>query len=186
MLDVGDGLRKLLHAQKFSEDASVELIIDDEQLGNIESLDWRDYLIAPQPIISKKLRDAIAPVTGASCQFIPAKFSNATVRHEFFALNPLSCIDRCLDPKKSDCKLNESGDIKIVNVAVPDIQFIEEQLDEPQRLLFQCDHPSMVLCSDVVKEAIESVDPSGIKLFPIQEWNSHVVFQMAKEARKQR
>lgn len=186
MLTIGDGLRNLLHAKPFSASASVEVLVDEDQLSKVDVLDWRDYLIAPQPIISKRLRDAIAPLVGEHCQFVPATFTNAAVSNEYFAINPLALIDCCLDLESSEYTPNHVGKPSSVDRAVLDQSYLEERLEPTQRQIFQSRYPMMMLCSDDVKDAIDAIEPTGLKLFPVNEWNSNVVFQMIKEERRKK
>lgn len=186
MLGIGDGLRNLLHAKPFGPEAHVEVSIDEDQLDRVESLDWRDYLIAPQPIVSERLKDTMHGLVAEVCQFVEVEFTNAKVDKAYYAVNPLGLIDRCLDRERSDYRADSRGNISRVRSAVLDEPYLEEHLEPQQLTLFQSRYPMMMICAESLKLAIESIEPTGLRLFPVEEWNSNIVFQMAKEERRKR
>ena len=139
-----------------------------------------DYHKAPEPVVSKRIVDALMPLDLYGVQFVPAK-----VRYhkdpfmelpDYWFLHVWNRIS-CLDKDESELDLYSDGMIFGINKLVLDEKTLS-MFDLPKRSMFALSEDiSVLLVHESVKDAIESVQPRGVRFFKATEWNSDICFE---------
>ncbi len=142
--------------------------------------EWVDYHVAPEPIISKKIVEALMPLDLYGVQFIPAKVRNpkdpfSEVKDYWFmhVWNQIACLDK----EKSEIDYDEvDGQIWDIDKLVLDEKMLG-LFELRKRQIFELAEKSPVLLvHQTIKDAIESVHPKGCRFFKAAEWYGDIVF----------
>jgi len=143
--------------------------------------EWVDYHVAPEPIISKKIVDALMPLDLYGVQFVPAKvrnpkdpFSDAKDYWYMHVWNQIACLDR----EKSEIRTNKAG----TRIFAIDKLILDEKIlslfELRKRLIFELTEKTpLLLVHQTIKDAIESVNPKGCRFFKATDWRSDIVFE---------
>ncbi len=153
------------------------------RLGSSASpnFEWVDYHEAPEPVVSKKIVDALLPLDLYGVQFIPAKVRNpkdpfSEVKDYWFihVWNRIACLDK----EKSDFTMSKSGRTMFgIDKLVLDEKTLS-LFELRKRLIFELtEKTSTLLVHQTIKDAIESVNPKGCRFFKATEWYSDIVFE---------
>lgn len=144
------------------------------------NFEWVDYHSLPGSVISERILGALSPLDLYGVQFVPAKVSNpnapSTEPHDYWYVHIWNRI-ACLDAEKSELDLYEDGDIFSINKLVLNEEILS-MFELRKRMIFELKEKRTVqLVHKTVKEAIESVNPKGIRFFKATEWGSERVFE---------
>lgn len=143
------------------------------------NFEWVDYHELPQPVISKRILDALIPLDLYGVQFIPAKVRNqknpsAKLQDYWFVhiWNNISCLDR----ENSVFDSYDDGDIfDIEKLILKEKTLAGIELEK--RLIFELSEDcTILLVHEKVKEAIMSVEPKGVRFIKATEWYSDICF----------
>ncbi len=141
--------------------------------------EWVDYHKAPDPVISFPLARILEKLDIYVIQLIPAKVRNPkdpfSELHDYCFVhvwNRIACIDR----SKSNLTIMKSGMIFSIDKFVMDDQALRA-IDLKKRLIFElAENTSVLLMHQSIKDAIESINPKGIRFIPATQWNSDSTF----------
>ena len=145
------------------------------------NFEWVDYHVAPEPIISKKIVDALLPLDLYGVQFVPAKVRNpkdpfSEVKDYWFmhVWNQIACLDK----EKSDFTMSKSGRTIF---GIDKLVLNEKTLslfELRKRQIFELtEDTSVLLIHQSIKDAIDSVKPKGCRFFKATDWYSDIVFE---------
>lgn len=142
--------------------------------------EWVDFHEAPQPLISFPLARILEKLEINGIQLIPAKVSNPkdpfSDPKDYCFVHVLNKIP-CLDKTQSIITTNTAGNLiwGIDKFALDDkaLGLIELK----NRLIFVlAEKTSILLVHQSIKDAIESINPKGIRFIPAIQWNSDSTF----------
>lgn len=141
--------------------------------------EWVDYHKAPEPIISFPLARILEKLDIYGIQLIPAKVRNPkdpfSELHDYCFVhvwNRIACLDRSL----SDVVSMKSGMIFSIDKFVLD-ELTLGKFELRKRLIFElAENTSVLLMHQSIKEAIEAINPKGIRFIPATQWNSDSTF----------
>jgi hypothetical protein len=141
--------------------------------------EWVDYHKAPEPIISFPLARILEKLDIYGIQLIPAKVRNPkdpfSALHDYCFVhvwNRIACLDRSL----SDVVSMKSGMIFSIDKFVLD-ETAMQKIELKKRLIFElAENTSVLLMHQSIKDAIESINPKGIRFIPATQWNSDSTF----------
>ncbi len=143
--------------------------------------EWVDYHELPNPVISKLVLDALLPLNLYGVQFVPAKVRNPkkslSGSRDYWLVHVWNRIE-CLDREKSELELLSSGRIFNINRLVLDEKALARVEPESRMIFGLAEKTSVNLVHEKIKEAIESVEPKGVRFINAMEWNSDIVFEM--------
>lgn len=148
----------------------------DEPLSR--KFEWADYHSLPGPVISKRILDALLPLDLYGVQFVPAKVSNPYDKElrDYWFVHVWNRI-ACLDMEKSKLELYDDGDVAGIHWMVLNEEILS-MFEPHKRMIFELEEDCTVhLVHKIVKEAIESVHPKGVRFFKAREWGSDRVFE---------
>ncbi len=154
------------------------------RLGSSASpnFEWVDYHSSPEPIVSKRIADVLAPMDVYGVQLIPAKVRNPKDKSPFAEVKDYWFMHvwnqiACLDKEKSDFTMSKSGRTMFgIDKLVLDEKTLS-LFELKKRLIFELtEDNSVLLIHQTIKDAIESVNPKGCRFFKATEWNSDIVF----------
>ena len=155
----------------------VKFRLGDSASPNFE---WVDYHKVPDPVISKRILDALLPLDLHGVQFVPAKVRNPrgpfSEPRDYWLIHVWNRI-ACLDKEKSELELYDDGSIFGIDKLVLNEKTLA-MFDLRKRMIFELtEKTSVLLIHQRVKEAIESVHPIGVRFFKATEWNSDKTFE---------
>lgn len=141
--------------------------------------EWVDYHKAPEPIISFPLARILDKLDIYGIQLISAKVRNPkdpfSELHDYCFVhvwNRIACLDRSL----SDVVSMKSGMIFSIDKFVMD-ETAMQKIELKKRLIFElAENTSVLLMHQSIKDAIESINPKGIRFIPATQWNSDSTF----------
>jgi len=145
------------------------------------NFEWVDYHVAPEPIVSKIIVDALLPLDLYGIQFVPAKVRNpkdpfSEVKDYWFmhVWNQIACLDK----EKSEIDYDEvDGQIWDIDKLVLDDKTLS-LFELRKRQIFELtEDNSVLLLHQTVKDAIESANPKGCRFFKATDWHSDIVFE---------
>lgn len=142
--------------------------------------EWVDYHSLPDSVVSKRIVDALLPLDLYGVQFVPAKVSNpndpSAEPRDYWYVHVWNRI-ACLDMEKSELKLYKDGDIASIKRMVLNEETLS-MFEPRKRMIFELKEDVTVqLVHKTVKEAIESINPKGVRFFKATEWGSERVFE---------
>ncbi len=142
--------------------------------------EWVDYHELPNPVISKAFLEALLPLDLYGAQYVPAKVRNQEKRlskpRDYWLLHIWNRIE-CLDREKSELELLPSGRIFSIHRLVLDEKALGRVEPERRMIFGVAEKTTVSLVHERVKEAIESVEPKGVRFFKASEWNSDIIFE---------
>lgn len=136
-----------------------------------------DFHVLPEPVVSKKICDVLVPMNLLDVQLVPAQVPADGRVFDYWILHVRRCIE-ALDMSRSQYKVRPSdGGISILEKIVLDDRKLEKvPLDE--RLLFRPkEYGTVWLFHQRLKDAIEAVNPVGLRFFHVRDWDDTVAFQ---------
>lgn len=144
-----------------------------------ENFEWADYHVAPQPVFSTRLASVVQPLDLLGIQFVPAKVSGSNgpfaVIHDYWFVHIFNRI-ACLDKNQSEFDSYDDGNIFSIDELVLD-EDVLNKIDEKDRLLFElAEKTSVLIIHKSLKDIIESIHSTGIRFFPVSQWNSDSAF----------
>lgn len=155
----------------------IKLRLRDSVSPNFE---WADYHVAPAPVVSKHIVDALMPLDLHGVQFVPAKVRNPrdpfSEPCDYWLIHVWNRI-HCLDNEKSELEVDEvDGEIWGIKKLVLNEKTLG-MFELRKRMMFElAEDTSVLLVHQRVKEAIESVHPKGVRFFKATDWNSDKTF----------
>ncbi|MCI5058725.1 MAG: hypothetical protein MRY83_21615 [Flavobacteriales bacterium] len=136
-----------------------------------------DYLSTPSSVISKNIFNVLEPLNISGVQLIPAVIRdqiNDKLHKDYWALHIINRI-QCIDPVLSDCEIQKRT-IAYVKKIVLDKKALEE-IPLEERLVFRMkEHSSKQLFHTTIVDIIMSVNPTGIRFIPIEDYNDGTLF----------
>lgn len=145
------------------------------------NFEWVDFHIVPDPVVSKRIVDALLPLNLHGVQFVPAKVRNPrdpfSEPHDYWFIHVWNRI-HCLDKEKSELEIDEvDGRIWGIDKLVLNEKTLA-MFELRKRLMFELtENTSVLLIHQRVKDAIESVHPKGVRFFKATDWNSDKTFE---------
>ncbi len=142
--------------------------------------EWVDYHSLSGSVISKRILDALLPLDLYGVQFVPAKVTNPkdpfAEPRDYWYVHVWNEI-ACLDMEESDLDLYEDGDVaSIIRMVLNEEKLA--MVEPRKRMMFGLvEDCTVYLVHEVVKEAIESVNPKGVRFFKATEWGSDRIFE---------
>lgn len=141
--------------------------------------EWVDYHKAPQPVISFAMARILEKLDVYGIQLIPAKVRNPkdpfSELHDYCFVHVWNRIS-CLDKLNSEVEYMKSGRIFSIDKLALDEKALGS-FELRKRLIFELtENTSMLLAHQLIKDAIESVSPKGIRFIPAAKWNSDSPF----------
>jgi len=154
------------------------------RLGSSASpnFEWVDYHSSPDPIVSKKIVEALIPLDLYGVQFVPAKVRNPKDKSPFAEVKDYWFIHvwnriACLDRENSELELYDDGAIFGIEKLILDENTLG-LFELRKRLIFELtEKASVLLVHQTIKDAIESVNPKGCRFFKATDWRSDIVFE---------
>lgn len=156
----------------------IKLRLRDPVSPNFE---WADYHVAPAPVVSKRIFDALTPLTLHGVQFVPAKVRNPrdpfSEPRDYWLIHVWNRI-HCLDKEKSELDVDEvDGEIWGIKKLVLNEKTLG-MFELRKRMMFElAEDTSVLLVHKRVKDTIESVHPKGVRFFNAAQWNSDKTFE---------
>ncbi|VAW67512.1 hypothetical protein MNBD_GAMMA09-162 [hydrothermal vent metagenome] len=152
------------------------------RLGSSASpnFEWVDYHSSPEPVISKRIFDALIPLDLYGVQFVPAKVRNpkapfSDVKDYWYmhVWNQISCLDK----ENSELELYDDGAIFEIEKLILNEKILS-LFELRKRQIFELtENTSVLLVHQTIKDAIESVNPEGCRFFKATDWYSDIVFE---------
>lgn len=144
------------------------------------NFEWVDYHVASEPVVSKRIVDALTPLGLHGVQFIPAKVRNPrdpfSEPRDYWFVHVWNHI-ACLDKDKSELELYDDGSIFGIDKLVLKEKTLA-MFELRKRMMFVLSEDvSVILVHQQVKDAIESVHPKGVRFFKAAQWNSDKTFE---------
>ena len=142
-------------------------------------IEMADHLSMPQPVVTAKIRDVLAPLDLFGVQLVPAEIEVPQLKQVFpYFLIHLHRTIACLDRTRSNLSIGKrTGRIVGVRKLALDEEKLSE-ISEAKRLMFELDeYISIVLWHRRIVEAIEAVSPTGIRFWPAEGWGESAPFQ---------
>jgi hypothetical protein len=141
--------------------------------------EWADFHEAPAPIVSFPLARILEKLDIYGIQLIPAKVRNPkdpfSELHDYCFVHVWNRIF-CLDRNFSKIELYDDGNIFSIDKFVMD-ENILSKFELRERLIFElAENTSVLLMHQSIKDAIESINPKGIRFIPAIQWNSDSTF----------
>jgi hypothetical protein len=135
-----------------------------------------DFHILPEPVVSRKVADVLAPLKMHLVQLVPAAIDvNGSVREDYFLLHVRNRIE-CLDMARSRHVSNDRGEILVLQKAVLDEQKLGT-LPERERFVFRpLEYSGLWLFHETVMSRIEAVAPVGLRFFHVRDWDDAAAF----------
>src|SRR5690606_26185128 len=145
-----------------------------------KKFELHDFHEAPEPVISLALAEILEILDIYGIQLIPAKVRNPkdpfSELHDYCFMHVWNRI-ACLDKTQSVITTNKAGTlIWGIDKFVLDEQALGK-FELQNRLIFElAEKTSILLMHQSIKDAIESINPKGIRFIPATTWNSDSTF----------
>jgi hypothetical protein len=138
-----------------------------------------DYHKAPEPIISFPLAKILEKLDIYGIQLIPAKVRNPkdpfSELHDYCFVHVWNRI-ACIDQSNSKLIVMKSGMIFSIKKFFMDEAALQK-IELKKRLIFElAEKTSILLMHQSIKDAIETINPKGIRFIPATQWNSDSTF----------
>jgi hypothetical protein len=135
-----------------------------------------DYHSLPNPVVSKKIKDALEPLKIHGIQLIPVTVQAEEESYPYWLLHVHTGI-ACIDQERSDLwRTSRSQSIIGVNKLALDRDVLKEIPQERRRIFVLDELPSTHIVDGFVKQAILSVKPEGVRFFPAEGWGMDSAF----------
>lgn len=142
-----------------------------------------DYHKAPDPVISFPLAQILGKMDIYGIQLIPAKVRNPTdpfsELHDYCFVHVWNRI-ACIDKAKSEIEYLDDSDPNGMIFSIDKFVMDEsamQQIELKKRLIFElAEKTSILLMHQSIKDAIESINPKGIRFIPATQWSSDSTF----------
>ena len=136
-----------------------------------------DYHSLPESVVSERIKNVLEPMTIVGIQFVPVKVQGKN-EGEFFdywlmhIYKKISCMDR----KKSDYKVSESGRISVRKLVIDEA--VVKDIPLEKRLVFELkEGASLFLVHKSVRDAVMAVNPVGVEFIDVDEWGIGSAFE---------
>jgi len=145
------------------------------------NFEWVDFHALPDPVFSRRVVNVLVPMDIYGIQLVPAKVRNPKdpfdEPRDYWFMHVWNRI-ACLDKEQSEVRTNRSG-TRIFSI---DKFVLNEKslgaFELRKRLVFEVtEKTSVLLVHQSIKDAILSVQPIGVRFFPVSEWNSDSTFE---------
>jgi hypothetical protein len=144
---------------------------------------WVDYHKAPDPVISLPLARVLEKLDIYGIQLIPAKVRNPkdpfSELHDYCFMHVWNRI-ACLDKKESEIEYLDDDDPDGMIFSIDKLVMNNaalQKIELKKRLIFElAENTSVLLMHQSIKDAIESINPKGIRFIPATTWNSDSTF----------
>lgn len=142
-----------------------------------------DFHEAPDPIISLPLARILEKLDIYGIQLIPAKVRNPkdpfSELHDYCFVHVWNRI-ACIDKAKSEIEYLDDADPNSMIFSIDKFVMDEsamQKIELKKRLIFElAEKTSILLMHQSIKDAIESINPKGIRFIPATQWNSDSTF----------
>jgi len=136
---------------------------------------WVDFHKMPQPVISAKIVDLLAPLELPMVQLVKAQIEGADVEGSYHVLHVMNMIS-CLDRERSSVATSRTGAIIEIERLALDEEVLEQVPEQNRRLFILEEDTSVYLVDKGIADLIESAQPVGLKLYHTSEWHGAVGF----------
>jgi hypothetical protein len=148
-----------------------------------KKIEWADFHEAPDPIVSFPLARILEKLDIYGVQLIPAKVRNPkdpfSELYDYCFVHVWNRIF-CLDKSKSEVVYSDENDADSMIFAIDKFVMDDQVLrttELKKRLIFElAENTSVLLMHQTIKDAIESINPKGIRFIPAIQWNSDSTF----------
>lgn len=146
------------------------------------NFEWVDYHSFPtSPVVSEIIANALSPMDIYGIQLVPAKVRNPKDKSPFAEVKDYWFMHvwnriACLDKTNSELEFYDDGTIFGIEKLVLDEKTLG-LFELRKRLIFELtEDTSVLLIHQTIKDAIESVNPTGCRFFKASDWRSDIVF----------
>lgn len=142
---------------------------------------WADFHEAPAPVVSEKLFRVLVPLDIYGVQLVPAEVRDPKVpfpeTKDYWLMHVWNRI-ACINKEHSLLDVDEvDGRIWSIDKLVLDDRTLSS-FDLPKRLVFSLtESTSVTLVHQTIRDEILAVDPTGIRFFNANDWNSDSSFE---------
>lgn len=174
LLDWVDGLSLAFFDRQFIKvNQPVQLQMGDPIPYAAEMVDYHEL---PNPVFSKKVKDALESLSIKGVQLVPATVHVGKEDFDYWILHVMNECG-CLNIQESEYEVTSHGVIFALNKIVLRND-VFTNIPEEQRLIFYMSeyHP-MCLYHQRVKDQIESVSPKGLKFISVEDWDDTMSFK---------
>ncbi|WP_164015790.1 imm11 family protein [Pyxidicoccus trucidator] len=136
-----------------------------------------DYHSLPEPVVSERLKDALAALDLFGLQLVPAdvKVKPDDVRRYWLlhVFNWIACIDR----QSSATSLSRRGTVLGIDKLVLDEKVLQEIPLERRRVFCLDEFISTHLFHHSVVEQVLALNPEGVRFVRVDQWNDSAGFK---------
>jgi hypothetical protein len=136
-----------------------------------------DYHSLPTPVVSERLKDALAALDLFGLQLVPAdvEVKPDDVRRYWLlhVFNKIACIDR----QRSALSFYSDGDVLGINKLVLDEKVLQEMPPEQRRVFRLEESTSVYLFHHSVVEQVLALNPEGLRFVRVDQWNDSAGFK---------
>lgn len=180
MLAFGDNFkryaRKFLQAEPIIYDEPIELKFREPVPRKPKMADYH-LLSTPSPVFSEKLKNVIDKIKIRDIQFVPVLIRNEDdeLIEGFSAIKVCNMI-HCVDFEKSECDIDEDGDIDNIDKLVLDCDKLDK-IPLEDRLIFAVAEKRtyVVYHISVVEKMLDSA-PQGMTVYRLSGWDPSAPF----------
>lgn len=135
-----------------------------------------DYHSLPDPVVSTKLHDVLAPLRLHQVQFVPAVVDIRGSSMPYWHVNNYNRIS-CVDEKRSKLEFDDAHEhVSEIEKLVLDEKVLAETPLE-RRLYFTLKEDiSIYVMHRSIMDVVLSANPVGIRFWPVEEWNDSIEF----------
>ena len=140
-----------------------------------------DYHSMPESVISQKIYEVLEPMNIKGIQLVPAviKGKDDELFKDYWIIHIYNRI-ACMDREKSIYEADDDDDIDDIEQLCLDKKILNEIPLEDRLVFLLKEDISFYIYHKSVVEAIMSVNPEGVKFYPIEEWYDGIQFEKFK------
>ncbi|GHU19152.1 hypothetical protein FACS189475_05870 [Betaproteobacteria bacterium] len=174
--DEGQSLRPFHRKKPIDNNSAVKLTFDFKHKKKPQMGDYHDG--ASGGVFSQRMYELLTSLSISTIEFVPVEIRwNNEIEKNYWAIHVLKSIV-CLDRKNAVYKLYDEDDENDINIE--ELKLDKELLNKiplSGRLVFNMEEDgSKCLFHKSIVEAIMSINPTGIKFIPADEWKDGVQF----------
>lgn len=155
----------------------VELRVREPASSQPELVDFHEL---PEPVISPRISDVLAPLDIYGVQLVPAKVripgEKPPIAYDYRFVHIWNRIN-CLDKEQSELELYDDGAIFGIEKLTLD-EGVLKSFGLHKRLVFQlAEKVSVSLVHESIRDHFMSAGPVGLRFINVADWYSDVVFE---------
>ena len=129
-----------------------------------------DYHSLPESVVSEKIKDVLEAMNIDGIQLVPVKIQgkNEGEFYDYWLMHIYKKIP-CMDWKKSDYKVSESGRLSVRKLVIDEA--VVKDIPLEKRLVFELkEGASLFLVHKSVRNSVMAVNPDGVEFIDVDEW----------------